>query len=387
MNIIYFTTAQNSDDFNNYLSLWNTPINVSNQTFHNKLIRSIALNNHVDVVSIRPFSKKKTSVEYLQASDSLDGNIHWHYPKIIHGKFRSLRYLNVQVGKLFKDFYRNSVIITDTINPTVLYLATKYAKKYKMPIIGVCTDSPSNITGTTRAYTMLILKLSKSLSGYIALTSGLNELFNEQEKPAIILEGIVEDGEVIKEENPYGRYIFYAGALSKKYGIYNFIKFYKTYIKGDIKLLLCGHHAEEEELKALIEDDKRIIYLGNISNDEVLPLEAGAWCNINPRPFSEDLDRFSIPSKVLEYLNSGAPMVSVKNSKLQKFFNPNAIWIKNNNEEDFVEAFQKLNSFTEEEKELMVKGAREKVQQYYSITSTNSKLDGFLYLFTRKRVE
>ncbi len=385
MNIIYFTTAQDKADFSSYISLWNTPINTSNQTFHNKLIRAIAINNHVDVVSIRPFSKGKCNVEYLESADTISDTIHWHYPKISRGKLTGLRSLTKSINSMFKNFYRNSLIITDTINPTVLYMATTFAKKYKMPIIGVCTDSPSNIAGTNRTYTMFLLRLAKSLNGYICLTQGLNELFNDQNKPAIIFEGIVENDEVEKENNIYGKYIFYCGALSEKYGIYNFIKFFQTYIKGDVKLVICGHHADETRLNEIANNDPRITYLGNILNDEVLSLEANAWCNINPRPFSEDLDRYSVPSKVLEYLNSGAPTISVKNTRLQKYLNADAIWIKNNSDEDFVEAFQKLNTFTEEDKRMMTERAKEHVQRYFSIDAINNKLDGFLYLFTRKR--
>lgn len=385
MNIIYFTTAQDKNDFASYISLWNVPINTSNQTFHNKLIRAIAKNNNVDVISVRPFSKNKCNVEYLESADTISDTIHWHYPKIGRSKLRTIRSLKKEINALFETFARNSLIITDTINPTVLYLSTYFAKKYKMPTIGVCTDSPSNIAGTNRAYTMFLLRHSKSLNGYICLTPGLNELFNDQNKPAIIFEGIVENEEIKKEKNSYGKYIFYCGALAEKYGIYNFIKFFQIYIKGDVKLIVCGHHADEPRLNAIANNDSRIIYLGNILNEEVQALEANAWCNINPRPFSEDLDRYSVPSKVLEYLNSGAPTISVKSSRLQKYFNADAIWIKNSNDEDFVEAFQKLNSFTEAEKEMMVNRAKTQVQKLFSIDAINSKLDGFLYLFTRKR--
>lgn len=385
MNIIYFTTAQDKESYNKYLNIWKTPINSSNQTFHNKLIRSLAINNHVHVVSIRPFSSKKCNVFSLKAAEDTEGSIHWHYLAILRNHILSFRFIKKQINDLFKDFYRNSIIITDTINPTVLYMATSFGKKHHMPVIGVCTDSPSNITGTTRAYTLLLLKLAKNLNGYIALTSGLNELFNEQNKPHVIIEGIVEDEDVVKDKFSRNKYIFYCGALSERYGIYNFISFYKTYIKSDIKLILCGHHCDEEKLHAAIDEDKRITYLGNITNDTALLYEANAYCNINPRPYSEDLDRFSIPSKVLEYLNSGAPTISVKNTKLQKVFNADAIWLKSNSEEDFVAGFQKLNSFTDKEKRTMADNAKQHVQQYYSLSAINSKLDGFLYLFTRKR--
>lgn len=385
MNIVYFTTAQDKNDFASYVSLWNVPINTSNQTFHNKLIRAIGKNNNVDVISVRPFSKNKCNVEYLESADTISDTIHWHYPKINRSKLGTIRSLKKEINSLFQSFARNSLIVTDTINPTVLYLSTYFAKKYRLPIIGVCTDSPSNISGTSRTYTMFLLRHSRILNGYICLTPGLNELFNDQNKPSIIFEGIVENEAPKKEKNPYGKYIFYCGALNEKFGIYNFIKFFQIYIKGEVKLVICGHHADEPRINSITNNDPRIIYLGNILNEEVQALEANAWCNINPRPFSEDLDRYSVPSKVLEYLNSGAPTISVKSTRLQKYFNADAIWIKNSNDEDFVEAFQKLNSFTDSEKEMMVNRAKAQVNKFFSIDAINSKLDGFLYLFTRKR--
>lgn len=386
MNIIYFTTAQNKEDFSSYLKLWKTPINLSNQTFHNKFIRSLAINSRVNVISIRPFSRKNCDAKYLKAGTREEENINWHYLKVNGKKISSLSRYIVQIKKLFKLFPRNSVIITDTINPTVLYLASYFKKKYKMPAIGICTDSPSNIAGTSKAYTMLLLKLANNLDGYITLTSGLNDFFNDQNKPFLIIEGLVEDeiNNNVKINN-YGKYIFYCGALSEKYGIYKFIEFYQKYIVSDIKLVLCGHHVDEDRLNNIIKNDNRIIFLGSITNEEAQEYERKAWCNINPRPFTEDLDRFSIPSKVLEYLNSGAPTISVRNTKLQKYFNPYAIWIKNCEIEDFIDAFQKLNSFTESDIKLMVDGAKKQVKDYYSLTALNNKLDSFLYLFTRKR--
>lgn len=385
MNIIYFTTAQDTTSFNEYLKLWKNPINLSNQTFHNKMIRSLALTNHVDVVSIRPFSRKNCSVRKLDLKEKDEGEIIWHYPKMGGGRLQTIVRMKRQINRFFKGFPRNSLIVTDTINPTVLYLSTFFANKYNLSIIGTCTDSPSNISGTPRTYTLLLLKLARNLDGYIALTSGLNELYNEENKPAVIIEGIVEDVPATKMKNEYGKYILYSGALSDRYGIYDFIDFFKKYIKGDIKLLLCGHHVDMNRLNKEIKEDNRIIYLGNICNADVLSLEAGAYCNVNPRPFSEDLDRFSIPSKVLEYLNSGAPMISVKNTKLQKYFNTEAIWIKSNSEKDFVDGFQKLNEFSRSEIKLMTTRAKETVHKYYSLSAINTKLDGFLYLFARKR--
>ncbi|MFA7384582.1 MAG: hypothetical protein WCZ24_00005, partial [Bacilli bacterium] len=86
--IIYMTTAMDSSDFNEYLVHWSSPPNPSNQNFHNKLIRSLAINNKVDVISVRPFSRSLCNIKHLKKSDREDGNISWHYIPIQRNLFQ-----------------------------------------------------------------------------------------------------------------------------------------------------------------------------------------------------------------------------------------------------------------------------------------------------------
>ena len=72
--------------------------------------------------------------------------------------------------------------------------AGDYIKKnYNLKVIGICTDSPSNISGTTKIYTNKILDYSRNFDGFLALTNELGDLFNKKSKPQLIFEGIVED--------------------------------------------------------------------------------------------------------------------------------------------------------------------------------------------------
>ena len=56
------------------------------------------------------------------------------------------------------------------------------------------------------------------------LGKGLEELFNINSHPQLILEGIIEDKLPAKVENTYGKYFFFGGALLPRYGIYQLIQ-------------------------------------------------------------------------------------------------------------------------------------------------------------------
>ena len=263
MKIVYFTTAMEESAYKQFSSCWTVALNPSNQNFHNKLIRSIGINNSICVISIRPFSKRNCKITKLISETSEDGNIKWNYLSIPKNRLKKTKSCTKQALTILRGInLKETIFITDTINPTVITVANKVNSKLNRPILGVCTDSPSNISGTTRSYTLYLLNQAKNLDGYITLTNGLNDLFNENKKPNIVVEGLVENELPNKGENIYGKYIFFGGALMQKYGIYNLISAYKQLNNMHIKLIICGHHCNENLLKSVCPKSK-IIFLDN----------------------------------------------------------------------------------------------------------------------------
>ena len=134
-------------------------------------------------------------------------------------------------------------------------MATYFAKKYKMPIIGVCTDSPSNIAGTNRAYTMFLLRLARSLNGYICLTPGLNELFNDQNKP------IEEPGLKKRVTIQY----FIAAFLDLCFALL-FLKFIFSSNKSSKNI---DNIIEEPKIENIKIEEKQEINTNSINNEEI----------------------------------------------------------------------------------------------------------------------
>lgn len=382
MKIIYFTTSLEAQDYVTFNSYWKSSLNPSNQNFHNKMIRSLALTNNVEVISVRPFSRRNCTVKKLEASTREDGNIVWNYLEIKNLPFVRDIYNAKQARKIMRSLDLNyAVIVTDTINPRVMTLALKMGKEFNLPVVGMCTDSPSNISGTRKSYTLYILNTAHKLNGYIALTPGLNDLFNVDERPNLIIEGVIENDLPRATKNEMGDYFFFGGALMKRYGIYELIDAFKALNRPDLKLLVCGHHANETELKYAMGDAQNIVYLKTLPVCEVLKYEMNAIANINPRPYSEDLDRFSVPSKTIEYLSSGRPTISVKNTRLQKDFSELAIWSKSSNEEDLLAAMKCVLELSENDKIELGEKARTKALALYSLSTINKLLTKFLDQF------
>lgn len=384
MNIKYITTSLEENDYIEFNKLWTVSLNPSNQNFHNKMIRSFAINNPVDVISIRPFSKAKCAIKVLKADTKTVGNITYHYLKIKRNKLFRLVSLRSQVKDLIEEIKTDdSVVITDTINPKCVSITNYIQRKFHLPAIGVCTDSPSNITGTSKSYTLFLLRTCRQLNGFITLTEGLNLLFNPNNKDHITIEGIVESKDVDIDISVEGKYIFFGGALLPRYGVYNLIEAFKNIDNKDISLLICGHHANEEQIANAIDGDPRIKYMGTLPVKEVLALEKKALANINPRPFTQDLDRLSIPSKTLEYLASGSLTISVRNTELEKTFKDCAIWAKSGNPKDLEASLKAAINMDEKEREKTAKIAKNTAISHYSLEKISELVTDFSSKFIK----
>ena len=386
MKIIYFTTAIEREDYNSFQENWTSSLNISIQNLHNRLIRSLAITHEVEVISARPFSRRYCKLRKLPASTTQEGKITWHYLGIKRSKLFRYSSVKKQAKKLLSKMnLKDCIILTDTLNPYLLMISKKMAKKFDLPIIGVCNNTPSGISNTRRSYTILLHLLADNLSGYISLTPGLNELFNKYNRANLTIEGIIENRFKKADVSEYGKYVFYFGNLEEKYGVNNLINAFIEFNNDDINLVIAGYHGNNDKINKLIKDHSNIKYLGMITNDLALSLESGSIFNINPRPYSEDYDRYLIPWNVLDYLNSPSLTVSVKNSILKKYFEDDVIWLESNEKEDLIAGFNKALNMKEEERGQMIKKASAVVYKQYSLDAINRKVILFLKQFLKQR--
>lgn len=387
MRIIYFTTACSKEDYVAFAENWNTTLNTSIQNLHNRLIRSLAITHEVDVISVRPFSKKYCKLRKLPASTTQEGRIVWHYLEIKRNKlFRFISSEKQAKRIIAKMNLKDAIILTDTLNPYILNSSVSIAKKHHLPIIAVCNNTPSGIHNTGKSYTTFLLSLADDLSGYIAMTPGLNDLYNEKSRASMILEGIQDNKFNEIDVSSYGKYIFYNGSLEEKYGLYDLIKVFNTLNLPDTKLLIAGYHNfEEKKFTKVLEGNPDIIYLGMLKVDEMLSFANHSLLNINPRPYSEDYDRYLIPVNMIDYLSSNSITVSVKNSKLQPYFDDCCIWVKSSDKDDLAEGIQKALALTMEQREKMIKKANAEASKLYSMTAVNHKTILFLKQFLKQK--
>lgn len=375
---MYLTSAMDNESFKEYLRNWTVSPNLSNQNFHNKLIRAIATTNDVDVICYRSINIHFKKIE-LPAQVVKENNIHWKYLYCSISKIAKKLYLWSRVKRV--TLFDQKAVIVDALNLSLLRIALKIRKKYGMKVLAVCTDNPNNISYATKLYRKKLLKLGRKCDAFVTLTPKLNELYNPNGKPNVTIDGICEPFLGFAERKVQGDYIYFGGSLMRRYGVYNLIEAFKNLDKDDLKLVLCGHHVDKDELKKAIGNDNRILYFGSVDYYNNLSLEKYSLVAVNPRPKDEKLDEYSVPSKTLEFLSNGCLSISVDNPTLKAKYEDCIIWAKSGSSKDLEEALRKALSLSEEEKTSIIERGLTKVNDNTSVARVGSLIDYLLAEF------
>lgn len=376
--IIYFTNAQDNENFENYLSLWKDAPNLSNQNFHNKLIRALSITHHIEVISIRPINsnfKQKS----LSGASKIEENITWNYPLVKTNRVDKLLNTSKRVKRILsKKINKDTTIFVDALNRTLLKQSIKLKNKYHLRTIGVCTDNPNNISFISDKYKNELMRLTESLDGYVTLTPKLNELFNKNNKPYVIIDGLTEEINCQTINITDKPYIFFGGSLMRKYGVYNLIEAFRKINNKGLNLLICGHH-QKKEFNDYIKNDENIIYLGALPYQKTNAIQKGALVAINPRPIDPQIDEYSVPSKTLEYMANEILTITVDNPLLKNRYKNAIIWSKSGEIDDLYMAMMKALQMNKDEKDKMINEAKSLVKQFTSLEIINKQIDKLLF--------
>lgn len=207
---------------------------------------------------------------------------------------------------------KESVLIVDVLNGSIGLGATLAYKIRGMKSIGIVTDLPKYIGGPRTE--KMINKIIKNCKMYILLTEAMNEVVNKENKPYCVIEGI-SDIKLVSlvntMENKYEeKVVIYAGSFDRRFGILKLIDAFLKVSNKEARLWIFGQGDSEEEIKEAAEKDSRIYFGGMRVNTEVIEMETKATLLVNPRPSNEDLTKYSFPSKTMEYMSTGTPILT-----------------------------------------------------------------------------
>ena len=218
------------------------------------------------------------------------------------------------------------ILFVYTISSTFMQAVSKI--KRKKPDIKVCAiiaDLP-DMSSLSSNKSKLQKKFEKNMAAksyrnlscidaYVLLTKYMAD-YMKINKPFCVVEGIAtpeeEFGRKLSEVSETRKVVMYTGTLHKRFGILNLVNAFQKIRDKDYRLVICGTGDSENEILEAAKRDNRIMFLGQLSRKDVLELEKKATVLVNPRQNNEEFTKYSFPSKVMEYLSSGVPVVAYR---------------------------------------------------------------------------
>ena len=227
-----------------------------------------------------------------------------------------------QFANLLKSFFftlkqKNiNYAIFDYLNITVSLGGWLACKIKGIKTVLVVTDLPNLMVNSNKNFihntiSKLQYKWIANFDSYILLTDAMSAVVNPKNQPYMVMEGLVDssytENYVSKKEN----IILYAGGLYAMYGVKKMIDAFLE-IKLDYELHLYGSGDLVEYIQEMSVKNNKIKFFGSVDNKEIVEKLPMCTLLVNPRPSTLELAKYSFPSKNMEYMVSGTPVLTAK---------------------------------------------------------------------------
>ena len=363
MHIIYAVTTCSDRVYKQLFANVKTKPAFQSQKYHRLLIEGLAAGAEVDVVANPPVNRSVLSENLVRLPREEEGGACYRYIPAIRNPI--VKAAAVGLGTFFRTLFlirKDSAVIVDGLNRVTALSGMLAARLRGKPCVGIVTDLPDMLSGS-RFSKGLANFVIRHCTHYVLLTQAMNDYLNKTGKPYVILEGHADITMAEKipsmEKKTSPRICFYAGGVSKQYGLGNLVEGFRKADIPNAQLHIYGPGDYVKELQKIAEEDSRVFYGGMLLNKEIVEKEQEATLLVNPRPTGEEYVKYSFPSKTMEYMASGTPVLTTVLPGMPKEYYPYLFLLEDETAEGIAQALTEL--LTKSEEELFEKGRRARV--------------------------
>ena len=321
MDVLYLSSLCSVKEYERMFAKYGSTSSHASQKFNRLLVRGLVENGfHVDALTQRIFVNPDK--DDLSHEPETENDISYHYiPQIKNRKMNRI-FVMLQAFRFILRWtkaHRDGIVICDIILGELSLALMAAGKVRRIRTTAIVTDVPSIRAGEKRTgLRALPIRIKngviKSYDSYIFLTEQMNKLLNVRKKPYVIIEGFA-DSNVLKEPNTIEKkypqkVIMMAGLLENIFGVDALLEAFQQIHCPDAILKFYGKGSSVSAIEDAASKDKRIFYCGELTNNQIVEEEKKATLLVNPRPAEGEWTAYSFPSKNMEYMASGTPLVA-----------------------------------------------------------------------------
>lgn len=324
--------------------------------YHRLLCEGLAANNHNVLVNATvPVSRKTFKKRLWFRKFENANNVSYDYNFFIN--FWGLRQISIFISSFYSIFNwclrnKDGYIIFNVLSISSALSVVFVKLLFKNKCIAVVTDIPSFLFSNVFISKFVSFYLFR-FDYYIFVTEAMNSLVNKTKVPHLVIEGLVDyssikrnfselesDKNLLLNKDKFN--IVYIGQLTLLYGVDKLLDSFNFIDNNDFTLTLYGSGNLVDRIINLSYKDIRIRYGGIIPNSMAIGIEMSADLLINTRPSSEIYTHYSFPSKLIEYMSSGTPVLTSKLSGVSADYNDYLFFLKGNSSEDIAQSILDL---------------------------------------------
>lgn len=371
VNILFVSLCCEQDRFNRLIKEIKNPVQ-SDQKLHSLLIQGMAhsKDDFVHAISALPVNRHNYQPKYTPAELLTKDACSYHHMAAINIPLLNnlVNFLQAfwLVGKLSKNARKESLVVCDILKFSIASGALLACRLFGLPCIGLVTDVPQKRpTQGSLVYRMIdSLRYGQlqAYDSYVFLTEQMNQLINQEAKPYLVIEGAV-DQEMGRVENTLEgkaspRICLYSGSIHRVYGIASLVEGFLKADLPNVELWIYGDGDYREALEEICRLHPRVRYFGVVPNSEVVKIQVKATLLINPRPPVGEYTLYSFPSKNMEYLVSGTPVLAAMLPGMPKAYGDYIFELKDCSAQGICQALTDV--FSRSDRDLFEKGKKAK---------------------------
>lgn len=268
------------------------------------------------------------------------------------------------------------IILTYSVNPLLVIPAFWLRIWYQVPIVTICSEISTfrrkgNLGFINSISRKIASLLDNGFDGYILLTEAMNEIVNKAKRPNIVVEGIATRAFENEKNVQKKRAILYAGGLTQDNGIEILLDGFIKLGQPETELWIYGEGPLENLVKMYANKYSNIHFHGIRPHKEILEKEKEAMLLISPRLSNNEFTKYSFPSKIIEYMSSGTPVILTKLPGIPKEYFEYVYILENESANGIQKMLEKLLMMNQEE--LEHKGA---MMRNFILTNKDSQKQG-----------
>lgn len=367
MKIDYVSSAMDAQDFVDLFCNSKKIPGQQAQKYNRLMMQGLAENGvEVRAVTGRPVTQGNCQRRYLRGYTVRHGKLLYHYCSVLNRK--GVKNIWHMVTAFFAVLTGQcDAVVLDVLNASIACGASVAARLRRKPCIGVVTDLPElMVTGTNGGHVRMVNRVIGRCTGYVLLTEAMNARVNPEGKPYVIIEALCDGAFQPDCRNVPAHKTekcVYAGFLDARYGVKDLVDGFVAAKIPDAELHLYGCGPYADELSEIAEQNPQIIYHGTVMNAEVVQAEVEADLLINPRPTHEEFTKYSFPSKNMEYMASGTPVLTTDLPGMPESYRPYVYLIRQETAQGIADALKEVLALPQGERTAMGKSAKEFVER------------------------